>query len=91
MKISSYSLLVRIAKMRIIRNVIPTGRDWDSISFAVVYVMDKKSAENKTFTGLSIGDNREEMALEQQVAQPACSNTSRQNRPSQQHEVLLDD
>ena len=81
--------------MRLIRNVIPTGLDWDSISFAVVYAMDKKLAatliRNKTCTGLSIGNNKEEMALEQQVAQPARSNTLSQNQPTQQHGVLSDD
>jgi hypothetical protein len=29
--------------------------------------------------------------LEQQVVEPACSNTSSQNQSSQQHGVLLDD
>lgn len=79
--------------MRLIRNVIPTGLDWDSISFAVVYVMDKNQNknQNKTCTGLSVGNNREEMALEQQVAQPARSNTLSQNQPTQQHGVLSDD
>ena len=41
MKIPSYNLLVRIAETRFIQNVTPAGRDWDSISFAVAYVMDK--------------------------------------------------
>ena len=79
--------------MRLIRNVIPTGLDWDSISFAVVYAMDKNQRliKNKTCTGLSIRNNREEMALEQQVAQPARSNTLSQNQPTQQPGVLLDD
>lgn len=45
--------------------------------------------KNKTSTRLSIG-NGEKKALEQQVVEPACSNTSDQDRPSQQHEMPSD-
>jgi ribosome-binding protein aMBF1 (putative translation factor) len=34
-------------------------------------------------------DHFDKEALEQQVERPACSNTSSQNQPTQQHEVLL--
>lgn len=45
--------------------------------------------ENKTCTGLSIRNNREEMAIEQEGVQPACSKASTQNQSSQQHEVTI--
>lgn len=45
--------------------------------------------KNKTRTELSIGNNREEMALEQQVVRPAHSNTLSLNQPVQQHEVAI--
>ena len=45
--------------------------------------------KNKTCTGLSNGKNREKTVLEQQVARPACSNTSSQNQSVQQHEVAI--
>ena len=71
---------------------------WTGLGFNIIcgcICHGQKSAvsinKNKTRTGLSIGNNREEMALEQQVVRPACSNTLSQNQPSQQLGVLLDD
>ena len=78
MRIPSYSLLVRIAKTKFIRNVIPAGRDWDSISFAVAYVMDIRSAvsiiKNKTYK--TINWKQREKGARTTGCRPACSNTS---------------
>jgi hypothetical protein len=69
---------------------------WTGLGFNIIcscICHGQKSAasliKNKTCTGLSIGNNREEMTLEQHVVEPACSNPSSQNQSSQQHEVAV--
>ena len=85
MKILSYNLLVRIAETRFIQNVTQAGPDWDLISFAVANVIQRLVIS--MISRLSTENNRKGMVLEHQVARPACSNTSSQNQPVQQHEV----
>jgi hypothetical protein len=89
MKISSYGLLVRIAKTRLIRSVTQAGPGWDLISFAVANVIQRLVIS--MITRLSTENNRKELALERKVVQPTCSNSSKQNQSSNNMRSLSDD